>query len=136
MVYRNILVTDGVSGLFRGLIPTWCREIPGYFCFFLGYETSRSLGSYPLVSQFLHAYYTIDTEYLIKILNCRSVVASLRQVGPEELRPVETMVCGGMAGVCFWTCIFPLDVIKSRIQVTSHSCVLCACRVYCSCCMI
>ena len=70
------------------------------------------------VSQFLHAYYTIDTEYLIKILNVRSVVASLRQVGPEELRPVETMVCGGMAGVCFWTCIFPLDVIKSRIQVT------------------
>ena len=45
-------------------------------------------------------------------------MASLRQVGPEELRPVETMVCGGMAGVCFWTCIFPLDVIKSRIQVT------------------
>ena len=129
-------MTDGVSGLFRGLIPTWCREIPGYFCFFLGYETSRSLGSYPLVSPFLHGYYTIDTEYLIKILNVRSVVASLRQVGPEELRPVETMVCGGMAGVCFWTCIFPLDVIKSRIQVTSLSCGLCVCMVYCSCCMI
>ena len=123
-------MTDGVSGLFRGLIPTWCREIPGYFCFFLGYETSRSQGSYPLVSQFLHGYYTIDTEYLIKILNVRSVVASLRQVDPEELRPVETMVCGGMAGVCFWTCIFPLDVIKSRIQVTSHSCVLFGCMVY------
>ena len=127
---RNILVTDGVSGLFRGLIPTWCREIPGYFCFFLGYETSRSWGSYPLVSQFLHAYYTMYTEYLIKVLNVRSVVASLRQVGPEELRPVETMVCGGMAGVCFWTCIFPLDVIKSRIQVTSHSCVLVWCIVH------
>ena len=38
---RNILVTEGGRGLFRGLIPTWCREIPGYFCFFLGYETSR-----------------------------------------------------------------------------------------------
>ena len=63
-VCRNILVTDGVSGLFRGLIPTWCREIPGYFCFFLGYETSRSLGSYPIASQFLHRYYTYnrDTE--------------------------------------------------------------------------
>ena len=38
---RDIVTADGVSGLFRGLIPTWCREIPGYFCFFLGYESSR-----------------------------------------------------------------------------------------------
>ena len=38
---KEILVSEGGAGLFRGLIPTWCREIPGYFCFFLGYETSR-----------------------------------------------------------------------------------------------
>ena len=40
---RNIVSTEGPRGLFRGLIPTWCREIPGYFCFFLGYEGSRSV---------------------------------------------------------------------------------------------
>ena len=40
---RKILVREGGRGLFRGLIPTWCREIPGYFCFFLGYEGSRSV---------------------------------------------------------------------------------------------
>ena len=38
---RDIVTTDGITGMFRGLIPTWCREIPGYFCFFLGYESSR-----------------------------------------------------------------------------------------------
>ena len=27
------------------------------------------------------------------------------------------MVCGGVAGLCFWSAIFPLDVIKSQIQV-------------------
>lgn len=36
-------MTEGGRGLFRGLVPTWCREIPGYFCFFLGYEGSRSV---------------------------------------------------------------------------------------------
>ena len=41
--FRNIVITEGPTGLFRGLIPTWCREIPGYFCFFLGYEGSRSV---------------------------------------------------------------------------------------------
>ena len=41
----------------------------------------------------------------------------MRNVGKDDLKPVETMFCGGMAGVCFWSCIFPMDVIKSRIQV-------------------
>ena len=35
----------------------------------------------------------------------------------EELTAPETMLCGGLAGVCFWSSIFPMDVIKSRIQV-------------------
>ena len=29
------------------------------------------------------------------------------------------MVCGGIAGACLWTVIYPIDVIKSRIQVQS-----------------
>ena len=44
-------------------------------------------------------------------------MAGLSKRGKGELSPVETMFCGGVAGLCFWTCIFPLDVIKSRIQV-------------------
>ncbi|CAF3270876.1 unnamed protein product [Rotaria socialis] len=30
---------------------------------------------------------------------------------------LKTWVSGGMAGICFWTFMFPIDVIKSRIQV-------------------
>ena len=82
---------EGPQGLFRGLVPTWCREIPGYFFFFLGYEGSRT------------------------------VLAGLRKVRKDELSPVETMFCGGMAGLSFWSCIFPLDVIKSRIQVRGET---------------
>ena len=29
------------------------------------------------------------------------------------------MICGGVAGACLWTAIYPVDVIKSRIQVQS-----------------
>ena len=35
---RDILRHEGVPGLFRGLVPTFFREMPGYFCFFGGYE--------------------------------------------------------------------------------------------------
>eukprot|EP00090_Calanus_glacialis_P021630 TRINITY_DN33387_c0_g1_i1.p1 TRINITY_DN33387_c0_g1~~TRINITY_DN33387_c0_g1_i1.p1 ORF type:complete len:316 (-),score=70.65 TRINITY_DN33387_c0_g1_i1:69-971(-) len=87
----SILKNEGPRGMFRGLVPTWCRELPGYFFFFLGYETSKTL------------------------------LALNGQRSKDDLTSLETMFCGGMAGVCFWSCIFPLDVIKSRIQVRGIS---------------
>ncbi|XP_072039979.1 mitochondrial ornithine transporter 1-like [Amphiura filiformis] len=37
----------------------------------------------------------------------------------DDLGPVRIMACGGVAGACLWTAIYPIDVIKSRIQVQS-----------------
>lgn len=34
----QIVKKDGLLGLFRGLVPTLVREMPGYFFFFGGYE--------------------------------------------------------------------------------------------------
>ena len=39
----DILKSDGIPGLFRGLKPTFAREMPGYFCFFFAYEFCREL---------------------------------------------------------------------------------------------
>ncbi|KAG1678331.1 Mitochondrial ornithine transporter 1 [Nymphon striatum] len=39
---REILRTDGVRGFFCGLTSTIAREMPGYACFFGGYEGARS----------------------------------------------------------------------------------------------
>jgi len=40
---KQILREDGFRGLFRGLVPTFMREMPGYFFFFGGYELSREM---------------------------------------------------------------------------------------------
>ena len=40
---KQILREEGPKGMFRGLVPTFAREMPGYFFFFGGYEISRSL---------------------------------------------------------------------------------------------
>ncbi|CAD7089812.1 unnamed protein product [Hermetia illucens] len=40
---RQILKSEGIPGLFRGLTPTFVREMPGYFFFFGGYEGAREL---------------------------------------------------------------------------------------------
>lgn len=36
---------------------------------------------------------------------------------PESAGLFQTIISGGVGGVVLWTAIFPLDLIKSRIQV-------------------
>lgn len=33
----------------------------------------------------------------------------------------RTWISGGMAGICFWMFMFPIDAIKSRVQVFQPS---------------
>lgn len=40
---KDILRTEGIRGMFRGLTPTFMREMPGYFFFFGGYEVTREM---------------------------------------------------------------------------------------------
>ncbi|ESN96828.1 hypothetical protein HELRODRAFT_187365 [Helobdella robusta] len=43
MLTKQVLREEGVKGLFKGLVPTFIREMPGYFFFFGGYETCKIL---------------------------------------------------------------------------------------------
>jgi len=40
-ITQDIIKAEGFTGMFRGLTPTFAREMPGYFCFFGGYELCR-----------------------------------------------------------------------------------------------
>jgi len=40
---KQIFKTEGIPGFYRGLMPTFVREMPGYFCFFGAYEGCREL---------------------------------------------------------------------------------------------
>ncbi|KAK6039288.1 hypothetical protein COOONC_23207 [Cooperia oncophora] len=42
-VCRDMWREKGIKGFFIGMTPTLAREVPGYFCFFGAYETSRYL---------------------------------------------------------------------------------------------
>ncbi|XP_037900521.1 mitochondrial ornithine transporter 1-like [Glossina fuscipes] len=47
MVTKDILETEGIRGLYRGLGTTFVREMPGLFFFFGGYEGARTLFAEP-----------------------------------------------------------------------------------------
>ncbi|XP_062872623.1 solute carrier family 25 member 15a [Trichomycterus rosablanca] len=88
-VVRHVLKTNGPLGFYQGLPTTIMREIPGYFCFFGGYEMSRSA--------FAH---TLGRD-------------------KEDIGVVPLMLSGGIGGALLWLAVYPIDCVKSRIQVLS-----------------
>ena len=84
---------EGVAGFFRGLPALWVRDVPFYVVFFTTYTT--------YINAALHYHAVPD----------------------KSLLPTFHFVFGGgLAGACGWACVFPCDVIKSRMQVgTLHA---------------
>lgn len=81
----------GVRGMFKGLVPTLWRECPGNAAYF---------GAYALTKQTLAKAQGLDS--------------------PEKLGPGSLIAAGGVAGPAFWGLVYPIDNIKSRIQVDNY----------------
>ncbi|XP_028278124.1 solute carrier family 25 member 15b [Parambassis ranga] len=88
-VVKSIMRNEGPQGFFQGLTTTIAREVPGYFCFFGGYELTRSS------------------------------FADYMKCDKEDIGVAPTMFCGGFGGACLWLVVYPMDSVKSRIQVMS-----------------
>eukprot|EP00884_Botryococcus_braunii_P022326 jgi/Botrbrau1/8778/Bobra.0330s0010.3 len=82
----------GPTAIFRGLWPTLLREVPGNAVMFGVYE------------------------YLKQKLAAAQGLKSTSELGRGSL-----MLAGGAAGTSFWLATYPLDVIKSGIQVDSYT---------------
>ncbi|KAI7871619.1 mitochondrial carrier domain-containing protein [Spinellus fusiger] len=86
-VAKSIYTNNGFRGFYQGGWATMIRDAPSYGLYFFVYEGTKRLLA---VSE----EETVDNASAIKIL-----------------------IAGGMAGVVSWTAIYPLDVIKSRLQM-------------------
>ena len=88
-VAKRVLQTQGIKGLYFGGVVTALRDSIGYGFYFWSYElTSRWM-------------------------------AQTRQGDPQvasSSSAASVLLCGGLAGIVTWASIFPLDVIKTRVQ--------------------
>jgi len=93
-ITRDILKTEGIRGLYFGGVVTALRDSIGYGFYFWSYELSTRfmLQKYP------------PSEH--------------NKMGIEA---AKVLLCGGLAGVVTWASIFPLDVIKTRVQTQAFS---------------
>lgn len=73
--------TDGILGLYRGMVVCAVREVPSFGFYFTTYKTCKT---------------QLD-----------------QYIDPHS----STLIAGGIAGSASWICIFPIDIIKTNIQV-------------------
>ncbi|KAG9237840.1 putative mitochondrial carnitine/acylcarnitine carrier protein [Amylocarpus encephaloides] len=88
-ITKNIIRTDGLRGLYFGGVVTALRDSIGYGFYFWSYELSTRL-------------------MMSKIESGKTE--------PRVQESAKVLLCGGIAGVATWASIFPLDVIKTRVQ--------------------
>jgi solute carrier family 25 (mitochondrial carnitine/acylcarnitine transporter), member 20/29 len=86
-ITKEILRTEGIRGLYFGGVVTALRDSIGYGFYFWSYE-----------------------------LSTRLMMSKMRERGSDTQEAAKVLLCGGLAGVVTWASIFPLDVIKTRVQ--------------------
>lgn len=103
---KKIFKQGGIRGLFKGFELTLIREVPAFASYFATYE------------------------YI-----CRFIVSNGGAgVTLNNLSPLALCLAGGLSGIAAWVVTYPVDVIKSRIQVDgmfgkrTYSSILDCCR--------
>ncbi len=80
--------SEGIAGLFKGLGSVLVRDLPFNFVFLGSYEAA-----------------------IVGLIKMRGDGAT-----KETLTPLEILTAGGLAGTVGWAVVFPVDVVKSRLQ--------------------
>ncbi|KAM0277525.1 hypothetical protein ACHAQH_005724 [Verticillium albo-atrum] len=86
-IAKQIYRTEGIKGMYFGGVVTALRDSIGYGFYFWSYE-----------------------------LSTRWMAAAPGEESSSHLEAAKVLLCGGLAGVITWASVFPLDVIKTRVQ--------------------
>lgn len=100
---NDILCNHGVSGLYRGFAATVGRQFPGFVIYFGSYDMLRS--------SFLASFGSMTTT---------TMMTTSTAARWEELS--ASIFAGGIAGALSWAIIYPVDLVKTRVQSLTLTC--------------
>ncbi|KAI3325363.1 mitochondrial carrier [Xylariaceae sp. AK1471] len=110
-IARGILRAEGIRGFYHGGVVTALRDSIGYGFYFWAYE----VGSRMITSLLTRQASSIHLDGIDSNSNGLSATAFSTQ------ETIKVLLCGGIAGVVTWASVFPLDVIKTRVQGQAYS---------------
>ncbi|KAF9335972.1 mitochondrial thiamine pyrophosphate transporter [Podila minutissima] len=102
--FRHIYLKDGVKGYYKGMSPALIQVIPYMGIMFGSYDTLKQLASW------------LKTK-------AANDDASISTSSPDQkslsrvLLGLEDMLCGAMSGVISKTGVYPLDMVRKRLQI-------------------
>ena len=103
-IYRNslqsarlILAKHGIAGLYQGFVATAIRQTPGIGVYLTTYDQLRN---------------TIHSNYFDH--------SSSGEATKDRNLLLASIAAGGIAGSFSWAIVYPIDVIKSRIQALPY----------------
>ncbi|THH29269.1 hypothetical protein EUX98_g4925 [Antrodiella citrinella] len=88
---KKISSSHGIAGIFKGQVATLWREASGYGVYFMAYEL--------LVQREMKK----------------------KGIRRDQISPVNAVLYGAAAGYALWAIIYPIDMIKSRMQTDGFS---------------
>ncbi|KAF9145198.1 mitochondrial thiamine pyrophosphate transporter [Mortierella sp. GBA39] len=121
--FRHIFKQDGVKGFYRGMTPALIQVIPYMGVMFGSYDSFKQLAAWLKVK-------AADTSFLsepsaVSSHNSETSYGSTSDPPYKEkkktfgqiLLGLEDMACGAMSGVISKTAVYPLDMIRKRLQI-------------------
>jgi len=88
---KKIYSAHGIAGLYKGQVATLAREASGYGVYFWTYE---------------------------KLVQREMAQKEIRR---DQLNPAKAILYGAASGYTLWAVIYPIDMIKSRMQTDGFS---------------
>ncbi|KIM45352.1 hypothetical protein M413DRAFT_338382 [Hebeloma cylindrosporum] len=88
---KKIYGQNGIAGIYKGQGVTLLREASGYGVYFLTYE---------------------------KLVQWEMAKKGIRR---DQIKPINSIAYGAAAGYALWAVIYPIDMIKSRMQTDGFS---------------
>ncbi|KAF9102092.1 mitochondrial thiamine pyrophosphate transporter [Mortierella sp. AM989] len=102
---RHIYRADGLTGFYRGMSPALIQVVPYMGIMFASYDTLKHLSAW-----FKHK---ANVESSQSEAKQKEGAKNISQV----LLGLEDLICGGLSGIISKTSVYPLDMVRKRLQI-------------------